>query len=220
MRILPTMVLAVRMAVERLLTRAEAKSVTRARLLDAAAKVLGETGYGGLAVSTVARMAGVAQPTFYVHFRDKDDLLRALGEAEMGTLRQRLRQARDRFLAGAGVDALRETFRIPLQVWVEKPALLRLHMQELRQPGSPIGALMAQLREEFRSDLADDLVRFGLPATTPAEREELALIAEAMVAQTEALALFYLDGGCSSLEAVVEVLTRFAVGVIGLRAPS
>jgi AcrR family transcriptional regulator len=197
------------------LTRAEAKSVTRARLLEAAGKVLAAAGYGGLSVSAVAREAGVAQPTFYVHFRDKDELLRALGEAEMGMLRQRVRQARERFIAGAGVDAVRETFRIPLQTWVEHPELLRLHMQELRQPGSPIGAMMRQLREEFRRDLADDLVRLGLPAASAAEREELQLIAEAMLAQTETLALFYLDGACSNLDTVVEVLTRFAVGVIG-----
>ena len=190
--------------------------MTRARMLEAVGKLLTETGYGGLSASAVARAAGVAQPTFYVHFRDKDDLLRAFGEAQMGQLRARLRAARERVLAGQGVDAVRETFRIPLESWLENPALLRLSMQERHQPGSPVGAMVRQVRDEIRQDLADDLVRFGLPAKSAADRERVAMMAEAIVAQTEALAMFYIEGHCSSLDAVVDVLTRFTVGVIGL----
>jgi TetR/AcrR family transcriptional regulator, fatty acid biosynthesis regulator len=194
--------------------------VTRARMLEAAGRLLTEKGYGGLSASAVSRAAGVAQPTFYVHFRDKDDLLRAFGEAQMGALRARLRDARERVLAGQGVDAVRETFRIPLQTWLESPALLRLSMQEQHQAGSPVGAMVRQFREEVRQDLADDLVRFGLSANTAAEKEQVSLVAEAIVAQTEALALFYLEGRCKDLDAVIDVLTRFTVGVIGLSGPT
>jgi len=77
-----------------------------------------------------------------------------------------------------------------------------------------------QLREEIRQDLADDLVRFGLPSQTPAQREQISLVAEAIVAQTEALALFYAEGRCKNLDTVIDILTRFTVGVIGLTPPS
>lgn len=205
------------MAGARTLTREEAKALTRARLLDAAARLLGETGYGNLSASAVARAAGVAQPTFYVHFRDKDDLLRTLGEERMGALRMRLRAARERVLKGEGIEAVRETFRVPLQVWTEQPGLLRLSLQEMQQPGSPIGLVARQLRDEVRRDLADDLVRFGLPAATAAEREQVAMLADAMIAQTEALALGVIEGRYADLEAAVEVLTRFAVGVLWMQ---
>jgi AcrR family transcriptional regulator len=200
----------------RVLSRGEGKSVTRQRLLDAAAWVLGETGYGGLSASAVARRAGVAQATFYVHFRDKDDLLRTLGEMEIGALRARLRRARERVLEGHGVDAVRETFRVSLQTWIEHPGLFRMYAQELRHPGSPVGVMARQLREEVCRELAEDLGRLGLPAATPADREQVDMVAEAIVAQTEALALGYLDGKYASLDGIIEVLTRFTVGVIGL----
>jgi AcrR family transcriptional regulator len=203
-------------APRRALTRDESKSLTRARLLEAAGRLLAETGYGGLSASAVARAAGVAQPTFYVHFRDKDDLLRTLGEEQIGALRLRLRDARSRVLEGQGVDAVRDTFRIPLETWVAHPGLLRLYAQQLHQPASPLGEMTRQLRDEVRRDLVEDLIRLGLPGASPAERERLDMVAEAMIAQTEALALRYLDGGYTSLDAVVEVLTRFAVGVLGL----
>jgi len=205
-------------AIQRTLSRNEAKSITRRRILDAAGSLIAETGYGGLSASAVARAAGIAQPTFYVHFRDKDDLLRTLGDELIGSLRDELRAARERVLAGQGVEAVRETYRIPLDVWIEHPALLRLHVQELHQTGSPLGAMLRALRDEILRDLADDLARFGLPSSSPAERERLEMIAEAMIAQTEALALSLVDGRYRDREAVIDVLTRFAVGVLGMPA--
>lgn len=204
------------MPIQRALSRVEAKSITRQRILDAATRLLGETGYGGLSASAVARAAGIAQPTFYVHFRDKDDLLRTLGDEQIGSLRLRLRDARARVLEGQGVAALRETFRIPLESWIEHPALLRLHAQELHQAASPLGAMLRTLRDEVQSDLADDLARFGLPSATDADRERLEMIADAMIAQTEALALGFVNGRYRDREGVVDVLTQFAVGVLGM----
>jgi AcrR family transcriptional regulator len=199
---------------QRALSRGESKSITRRRLLDAAAKLLGKTGYGELSASAVARAADVAQPTFYVHFRDKDDLLRTLGEEQIGVLRGKLRAARERFFKGHGLDAVRESFRLPLEVWIENPALLRLYAQELLQPTSPLGELSRQLRAEICGDLAEDLVRFGFRARSKRERERIAMIAEAMLAQTEALAVGLVDGRFQSVETAVDVLTSFATSLL------
>jgi AcrR family transcriptional regulator len=200
----------------RALSRDESKAITRQRLLDGAARLLGEVGYGGLSTSAVARVAGVAQPTFYVHFRDMDDLLRTLGAERIGALRSRLRTAREGLLAGRGVDAVRETFRVSLETWIENPGLFRLYAQEQQHPTSPMGKMARDLRAEVHRDLVEDLTRLGLPAANAAERERLHMMADAMIAQTEALARGYLDGVYKSVDAVVDVLTRFAVGVLTL----
>lgn len=204
------------MAPQRSLSRDESKTVTRRRLLDAAAELLPKTGYGKLSASAVARAAGVAQPTFYVHFRDKDDLLRTLGEEQIGALRARLRAVRARVIEARDLAAVRESFRIPLEVWLERPALLRLYTQELSQPKSPLGAQSRQLRSDLCRDLAEDLARLGLPAASVRERERIEMISEAIVAQTEALALGLVEGRFASLEDAVEVLTQIAVGALGL----
>lgn len=196
------------------LTRSEAKSLTRWRLLDAASRLLATEGYAGLSASAIARAAGIAQPTFYVHFRDKDDLLRTLGEEQVATLRQRLREARARIREGAGEAGIREAFRIPLDMWIAHPGLLQLNARELHQPGSPLAAALRGFRAEILRDLVEDLAGFGLPSATPAERERLEMIAEAMIAQTEALALGYLEGRYRSIDAIVEVLARFASGAL------
>jgi len=199
------------------LTREEGKLITRRRLLESAAKLLGETGYGALSASAVARAAGVAQPTFYVHFRDKDDLLQTLADEKFSALRAKLREARERVRAGHGVDAVRDTFRLPLQTFLEQPALFRLYQQELWQPGSPLGDQARRLRDELRNDLTEDLVALGMLTVTAGDRKQVEMIAEAMIVQTEALGLGYLDGRYDDVETIVEVLTRFAVGVLGLK---
>src|SRR5262245_42478047 len=53
------------MASVRRLTRKEAKEVTRQRLLTAALQILNERGETDVSASTVARAAGIAQPSFY-----------------------------------------------------------------------------------------------------------------------------------------------------------
>lgn len=112
---------------------------------------------------------------------------------------------------------IRKRFGYPFTVMpLEHPALFRLYAQEYLHPGSPIGEQARRLRDELRSDLAEDLVRLGLPAATAGERQQVEMIAESMIVQTEALGLAYLDGRYDDLEAIVDVLTRFAVGVLGL----
>lgn len=49
-------------------------AATRARLLDAAAKVLAEKGFNGMRLSDVGDVAGVQAPAIYYHFSNKEEL--------------------------------------------------------------------------------------------------------------------------------------------------
>jgi TetR/AcrR family transcriptional regulator, fatty acid biosynthesis regulator len=201
--------------VGRALTREEGKLITRRRLVAAASRLLAEKGLAGVSGSAVARRAGVAQPTFYVHFRDRDDLLKTIAAEQIGALRTALREARERVRQGEGVDAIRDTFSLSLRTMVEQPELFRLYQQQFHQPSSPLGEQARQLFDELRRDLSEDLARIGMPSGTASERAQLDMTAEAMIAQTQALGLAYLEGRYQRLEDLVEVLTRFAVGVLG-----
>src|SRR5882724_720461 len=200
----------------RTLTREEGKLITRRRLVEAASKLLGEKGLAGVSGSAVARRAGVAQPTFYVHFKDMNDLLATIATERLGALRSALRAARERLREGEGVEAIRETFRLPLQTMVEQGELFRLYMQEYHQPASPMGEQARKLFDELRADLTEDLVRLGIPSGTKSERQQLEMMSESMIVQTQALGIAILDGRYSNVEDAVEVLTRFAVGLLGV----
>jgi TetR/AcrR family transcriptional regulator len=78
--------------------REEEKERRRAEILDAAETLYAKKGWDGLTVDQVARSARLSRALVYVYFRDKEDLLFAIGERAMRLLR-------DRFLAAAAGTA-------------------------------------------------------------------------------------------------------------------
>jgi AcrR family transcriptional regulator len=57
------------------LTRAERQALTRRRLFDAAASIVGRRGYADASIQEITRQAGVALGTFYNYFKSRQDLL-------------------------------------------------------------------------------------------------------------------------------------------------
>jgi AcrR family transcriptional regulator len=57
---------------------------TRASLVTAARSLFGEKGYAATSVEEIVRTAGVTKGALYHHFRDKDDLFRAVVEDVKG----------------------------------------------------------------------------------------------------------------------------------------
>jgi AcrR family transcriptional regulator len=60
------------------LTRAERQAQTRADLLDAAARVIGERGFHGASIEAIAAKAGYTGGAFYANFDSKEDLFSEL----------------------------------------------------------------------------------------------------------------------------------------------
>jgi len=79
------------------LTRAERNEAVRARLFAAAAKVVGRHGYADASVSRITTKAGVAQGTFYHHFRNRqevlDELLPSIGRRMLDFIARRIDRA-------------------------------------------------------------------------------------------------------------------------------
>jgi AcrR family transcriptional regulator len=65
---------------------------TREALLRAAEDVFGEKGYYVASISEITQAADVAMGTFYLYFKDKEDIFRALVQAMLGELRSHLRK--------------------------------------------------------------------------------------------------------------------------------
>ena len=71
---------------------------TRQRILAAAERQIGERGFADTSVVSITQEAEVAQGTFYVYFRTKEDVLREL------VLRMGRRLRRSLTLATSGID--------------------------------------------------------------------------------------------------------------------
>ena len=189
------------------LSRKESKLVTRNRLLEAGLALLAEGGYEELTTGRVARRAGVAQPTFYVHFHDRDELLAALAAETIGKMRAALREVRLQIARGGDVLGLtRETFRLPLAAIAEHGDLLRLFVSELHRRHSAFGEAARALVSELTADLVDDLRTIGF--VEKATRESLSLIAETVIMLTIHFGLAYVDQRRRDLDALADLLTR------------
>ncbi len=202
----------------RRLTRQEAKQVTRRRLLEAALEILNARGETDVSASTVARAAGIAQPTFYEHFRNKNELMRALGDRLFTVVRGALRDARRQALeAPNSEERIREQFRRPIQMIAENPEWFRLGLRTRHLTGSPLGDSSRELAGNTRYDIAEELVERGYPNETAADRRKVEMVADGLIALTEALALGHLGGRYPDIEEIVDVLALFTHGPRELR---
>jgi AcrR family transcriptional regulator len=102
-------------------TRRELVRATRARILDAAARLTRERGVNGFSMDVLAKEAGVARATVYEHFRSKRAVLDELASASTRTL------TLDRHTAALGdpLTALRDLLGAVCRHWEENGATVR-----------------------------------------------------------------------------------------------
>lgn len=72
---------------------ARRRALVRANLLAAARQVFTTRGYQDATISEIIQIADVAMGTFYLHFRDKEELLLVLAEEPLNTLREQFHTA-------------------------------------------------------------------------------------------------------------------------------
>lgn len=178
-------------------TRKEAKERTRRRLLDAMVELLDEEGPEALTTVRITERAGIAQPTFYVHFDDIGSALEASAEEVAGAFlgaigatgeplpeRARVRTAYQRILAGLLTD----------------PRLARLFLRHRRDVRSPFGARFARILVGARERVVAELRRAGAP------RPDLA--ATLIVGMVFAVCEGVLDGRIASTEQALDDLAH------------
>ncbi len=66
---------------------------TRAELLAAARQVFAQYGFHDASIAEITQVADVGVGTFYLHFRDKDEVFNILLEEVMGEIRENVRNA-------------------------------------------------------------------------------------------------------------------------------
>lgn len=197
---------------EMAVSRREAKDLTRRRLLSAALRIVDAEGEAGLSTGRVTREAGIAQATFYVHFRNMDDLLHTLGEEAGHHLDMALREVRRTSRAAPeDPEKLRDTFRVPLERMLAHPELFRLS-QRMRLTRSRATAPVAEHAARNREHLVDDLVAAGFPHGTARARRRLEMIADGLIALTESMAAGHLEGRYTDIDETVDVLVAFLHG--------
>jgi AcrR family transcriptional regulator len=131
----------------------------RARLLDAAERLVLETGAGNLTLDAVAKFAGVSKGGLLYHFPSKDSLLEAMLTRYLHEVDARVAaRSRVRGKTSARSRRVRE-FRERMKALLELPPDRRAAGAALIAASADKPELMAQCRTRYR-ELVDGLAQF------------------------------------------------------------
>lgn len=114
------------------------------RILDAALHVFALKGYHEAKISEIARLAGVADGTIYLYFKNKDDLLLSLLTHTLQRLNEGLKE--DLSTIPDVKDKLRHVIDYHVKTAIESPALAAFVSSELRRN---ISNLNEQAKEQL-----------------------------------------------------------------------
>lgn len=120
---------------------------TKLKILNAAEKEIGEKGFHGASVSTITRQAGVAQGTFYLYFKAKEDALRELVVLCNEELRRHLHNTSG--YAGSVAEKHEQGLEAFLEFSKQRPNLVRVIVET--------SWVDPQLYQSFYLQLADSL---------------------------------------------------------------
>jgi AcrR family transcriptional regulator len=155
------------------LPRQQVTEIQRARILAAAAEVVGELGYSGMTVAQVIGRAKVSRKTFYDLFADRQDCFMAVFEETIARTRELVEEA------CADEEQWRESIRSGLARLLafleEEPALARICLVEAQGAGTKV----LERRAQVFGELAEVVDRGR--AVTRAVREPPKITAEGIV---------------------------------------
>lgn len=186
------------MAVSPAAERPRKPGPTRERLLEAGRKLFAERGLHGVTTHDIAAQAGFAAGTFYLHFRDKEELCRVIAEDTMESLRERLAEATPPEHRGTG-KAVRPFTEALVGFAEENRDLVRIVFSR----SAETLAVEANVLDELAGTIAEN--RRGRAA----EGVEPVVLGHALVGMlARVIAWWVEDPRRATREAVVETLVR------------
>ena len=119
------------------------RQLTRERLVDAAIALFGRRGFRAVTIEQIAAEAGANRATFYLHFRNKEDVANAIGDRLVPNIQATF----------TALDALRDPTVADVRAW------LSAGMSEQTEERRNLLAVATEANVAD-PDLADDYLRF------------------------------------------------------------
>ena len=187
---------------------ARSRAATRARLLESGQQLFAGRGFHGVTSHEIARGAGVAAGTFYLHFKDKGALFREIVEATVAALRARL----DGALAEAGdgrAVLARARARVLVDFAAENRDVMRMLFSGDAEAASVESDVLDQLAESIAASRRRRLAASGGRHEAAANDLDPAVVSQAVVGMwARVLAWWTEDPSRATRETIVDTLTR------------
>lgn len=177
-------------------------------ILDAAERQLESAGADGMTVATIAREAGITRGALYFYFGSKNEVLAALAERTVTTLRAEV-DAVDAAAAAPG-DAVRQGLEQTARMWREHGTVMRTAV-ELSPSVPAIDQAWRSAVVALTDTMRGVAERAGMPPGTAAE------VVAALVWMTERVFYQAFIAG-SSLDDAAATLSRVWLAALGITA--
>lgn len=185
------------------------KERTRHRLLQAILRTIQRYGHGSLTTGRVAELAGMAQPTFYVHFRSMDQALEQVAEWVAAELNPGLIPEVSAELDRAA-DVLQEAVRRCTRSLVRDRRVAEVFLSNRRDQTSALGRRWTLLTGSLRERMREIVVQVRPDISS----SDAALHAELLVSIVYGLAEAHLDGRVDDLDRAAATASRAIVASV------
>ncbi|CBL44825.1 Transcriptional regulator [gamma proteobacterium HdN1] len=196
-------------------TRNATKARTRARIVNAAIETLIEEGYAGISMNKVTKRAGIAQPSFYVHFETMEQLFEAMANDLAERFIHPLQRSLETVLLTLHPEEIRDVihrlFIAGFDIIRGQQALCRMVWAERDQPNSPLGAHLSRFYNDNKVGWAQVFMNIGIAGKTPTEQVRLRLFMDGVFALFECYASQFIAGHYEDVEAPAEALTDYVL---------
>jgi AcrR family transcriptional regulator len=177
--------------------------VTRRRLVDGAVDILRREGLAAATTGRIANAAGLKQPTFYVHFADRDEVFEAAAEEIGQRMLEKLQRQHTKFDPKDPRRSATANYRSILAAFLSEPELTRIFLRHRGDEGTVLGRVFSRQIQQARQAIVQSVPHFGVSGASPAVVEAyVEVIVSAVLGVLEAL----LDGRMRDREAAIEAL--------------
>src|SRR5438105_3499816 len=120
---------------------------TRAKLIHVTIELVRNEGLAALTTSRITREAGIAQPGFYAHFKNIEDVLRTAVAQVIEDIRRKTKERRRNLFNRIGADprqAIRSNYEDMLNAFMSEPVFAELLLR-YRRDNSLLGKSMRRV---------------------------------------------------------------------------
>ncbi|SUO95441.1 TetR/AcrR family transcriptional regulator [Suttonella ornithocola] len=170
-------------------TKAEAEQ-TRTALLTAGLILFDEKGYRATTISDIATAANLTRGAFYWHFKDKTDLLSAIGEKYFDHLSQQIQSAAD---SATPWTTLSDVYCQFFRTLLESKDHLHFHRllnTQQSTPESPLATLLQRYKQVWHQQL-NNILKQALETGILPPRTDLTLARNYLIVNISGIACHY-----------------------------
>ncbi len=200
------------------MTREESKAATRQRLLDAGYRLIMEEGITALSMNRVSKLAGIAQPSFYTHFANLDELIDELALRLKAEFLYPIQKALIAIFSMPdrenNATVLRRLYLMLIEAFIGNGFLMKQAV-ERHQTDSIFGQHIQSFYTDLKAEWLSFLTQNFTEEISSEEKERFSMAIDCLFSMIETLVMGLTRNNYQNKEMIIDILTDFTIQHFG-----